>query len=84
MSGYTSPSTTNLLSTAGQNSDFIAPDVEDGDLEAQRNVKQGRANSSVSQGGHQLAPQSSGNSAGQAQGAMNAPQREQSIWEQSA
>ncbi|KAK9895870.1 DUF846-domain-containing protein [Cystobasidium minutum MCA 4210] len=80
MSGLTSPSTTNLLSSAGN--DTIAPDVEETDLEAGRGSR--------TAGGKQAGSTASGNQLGApsgstaAQGQMNAPQREQSIWEQSA
>jgi len=83
MSGFTSPSTTNLLSSGGTN-DTIAPDIED-DLEAGRGANTGKNSRSSTAANNQLAPPSSSTSgpAG-AQGQMNAPQREQSIWEQSA
>lgn len=82
MSGLTSPSTTNLLSSGGN--DTIAPDVDDGDLEAGRGAAAGKKQSSISSG-NQLAPSSNGTQGGNgAQGQMNVAQREQSIWEQSA
>lgn len=81
MSGLTSPSTSNLLSNAGN--DTIAPDVDDTDLEAGRGGNASKKQSTAS--GNQLGAPSNGAQGGSAaHGQMNAPQREQSIWEQSA
>lgn len=81
MSGFNSPSATNLLSSAGN--DTIAPDVDSGDLEAGRGANGGNKASTAA--GNQLgAPPSGIQNGSVAQGQMNAPQREQSIWEQSA
>lgn len=82
MSGLISPSTTNLLSNAGN--ETIAPDGDDGDLEAGRGTASSKNTSAKS--GNQLGEPSGAatQSNAAAQGQMNAAQREQSIWEQSA
>lgn len=82
MSGLHSPSSTNLLSNGGN--DTIAPDVEDADLEAGRGTAQSKRppTSMGNQLGGSSDPAQGSNAA--AQGQMNAAQREQSIWEQSA
>lgn len=82
MSGLTSPSTTNLLSNRG--SDTIAPDVEETDLEAGRGSGPGKKSTSTPSGNQLGQPSGSIHNANAAQGQMNAAQREQSIWEQSA
>ena len=71
MSGFSSPSTTNLLSNSGIDGS-IAPDSEPGELEA------GRKSAAARGFGNAPEPQ------GQAGGQMATPAREQSIWEQSA
>lgn len=80
MSDFRSASTTNLLSSG-----TIAPEIEVDDLEAGRaNIGRTPATSN-NRAGQQLGePQSSSTAASAAGGQMNVPDREQSIWEQSA